>query len=44
MNAEIKYYADEQIPSTMVAGLRRRGIDVLTTVEAGMLGQRMKLN
>jgi hypothetical protein len=38
MNAEIKYYTDEHIPSAVVAGLRRRGINVLTTVEAGMLG------
>ena len=38
MNAEVKYYTDEHIPSAVVAGLRRRGIDVLTTVEAGMLG------
>lgn len=38
MNVEIKYYTDEHIPSAGVAGLRRRGIDVLTTAEAGMLG------
>ena len=38
MNVEIKYYTDEHIPSAVVAGLRRRGINVLTTVEAGMLG------
>jgi predicted nuclease of predicted toxin-antitoxin system len=38
MNAEIKYYTDEHIPSAVVAGLRRRGINVLTTVEAEMLG------
>lgn len=38
MSEEIKYYTDEHVPSAVVAGLRRRGIDVLTTVEAGMLG------
>ncbi len=39
MSEEIKYYTDEHVPSTVVAGLRRRGIDVLTTVEADMLGR-----
>jgi predicted nuclease of predicted toxin-antitoxin system len=29
---------DEHIPAAVVAGLRRRGINVLTSVEAGMLG------
>ena len=38
MSAEISYYTDEHIPAAVVAGLRRRGIDTLTTVEAGMLG------
>lgn len=38
MSEEIKYYTDEHVSSAVVAGLRRRGIDVLTTVEAGMLG------
>jgi predicted nuclease of predicted toxin-antitoxin system len=38
MSKEIKYYTDEHVPSAVVAGLRRRGIEVLTTVEAGMLG------
>ena len=38
MSEEIKYYTDEHVPSTIVAGLRRRGVEVLTTVEAGRLG------
>lgn len=38
MSDKIKYYTDEHIPSAVVAGLRRRDIDVLTTAEAGMLG------
>jgi predicted nuclease of predicted toxin-antitoxin system len=38
MSGQIKFYTDEHIPSAVVEGLRRRGIDVLTTSEAGMLG------
>lgn len=38
MNTSIKYYTDEHIPPAVVEGLRRRRIDVLTTIEAGMLG------
>ena len=38
MSEGIKYYTDEHVPATVVAGLRRRGIDVLTTAEAEMLG------
>ncbi len=38
MSQEIKYYTDEHIPTAVVEGLRRRGIDTLTTVEAGLLG------
>lgn len=38
MSNAIKYYTDEHIASAIVAGLRRRGIDVLTTPEAGLLG------
>jgi len=34
----IKVYADEQAPIAVAQGLRRRGIDVLTTPEAGLLG------
>lgn len=38
MNAAIRYYTDEHIPAAVAGGLRRRGIDVLTTAEAEMLG------
>jgi predicted nuclease of predicted toxin-antitoxin system len=38
MSSSIKFYTDEHIPPAVVEGLRRRQIDVLTTVEAGMLG------
>ena len=34
----IKFYMDEHIPRAVSEGLRRRGFDVLTTQEAGMLG------
>jgi len=38
MSKEIKFYTDEQVPTSVVIGLRLRGVDVLTTKEAGMLG------
>ena len=38
MAAPIKLYLDEQIPSAVRDGLRRRGVDVLTTQEASMRG------
>jgi predicted nuclease of predicted toxin-antitoxin system len=38
MNDPIKFYTAEHIPKTVADGLRRRGVDVLTTQEAGMLG------
>lgn len=34
--SEIRYYADEHISGLVVAGLRRRGVDVLTPHEAQM--------
>jgi len=34
----IRFYTDEQMPTVVAAGLRRRGIDVLTVPEAGMCG------
>lgn len=37
MSAEAKFYLDEHVNPAIAAGLRRRGIDVLTTQEAGML-------
>jgi hypothetical protein len=38
MNERIKFYTDEHVPNAVVTGLRRRGVDVLTTQEAGMMG------
>ncbi|MFH0924937.1 MAG: DUF5615 family PIN-like protein [bacterium] len=38
MSVKISFYADENIPPAIVAGLRHREVDVLTTKEAGMLG------
>jgi len=35
----IRYYTDEHIPNAVAQELRRRGIDAITTAEAGMLGQ-----
>lgn len=35
----VRSYTDEHIALAVVAGLRRRGVDVSTTQEAGMLGQ-----
>jgi hypothetical protein len=34
----IKFYTDEHVKTAVVLGLRGKGIDVLTTKEAGMLG------
>ena len=33
----IRWYMDEHIPPAITQGLRRRGVDVETTQEAGML-------
>ena len=38
MSEKISLYTDEHIPRAVVEGLRRRGIDVLSTREAEMLG------
>lgn len=35
---EIRFYVDEHIARSVVAGLKRRGLDVVTTHEAGMRG------
>jgi predicted nuclease of predicted toxin-antitoxin system len=35
--ATIKFYTDEHVGRTVVHGLRQRGVDVLTVVEADML-------
>jgi hypothetical protein len=34
----VRYYLDEHIAEAIATGLRNRGIDVLTLIEAGMLG------
>lgn len=34
----IRFYTDEHVPTSVVAGLRQRGADVLTVKEAGMMG------
>lgn len=38
MSEKIRFYTDEHVPMAVVAGLRRREVDVLTTPEAGLLG------
>jgi len=38
MSKKLKFYTDEHVPSAVVKGLRLRGVDVLTTKEAKMLG------
>ena len=38
MAVEIEFYADENVPGAVIQGIRRRGISVLSTPEAGMLG------
>jgi hypothetical protein len=34
----LRFHLDEHIPSSIAAGLRRRGVDVTTTAEARLLG------
>lgn len=36
--AEIRYHLDKHRDTAIAVGLRRRGIDVTTTAEAGLLG------
>lgn len=38
MHKKVSFYTDEHISNSVVKGLRLRGVDVLTTKEAGMLG------
>ncbi len=38
MPLAIRFHLDENVDSAIAAGLRRRGIDATTTVEAGLLG------
>ena len=37
MNEPVKFYTDEHISDAVVNGLRQRGVDVLTVLEAGKL-------
>lgn len=37
MSEPVKFYLDEHVHPAVAAGLRRRGVDVLTTQEASML-------
>jgi hypothetical protein len=36
MAQTVKFYTDEHVARAVVNGLRQRGVDVLTVVEAGM--------
>ncbi len=36
MSEKIKFYTDEHVPTAVVSGLRRRGMDVLTVKEANI--------
>ena len=38
MKNRLKYYLDEQVPKAIANGLKIRGVDVITVVEAGLLG------
>lgn len=38
MAEAIRFYLDEHMPSAVAEGLRRRGVDALTSREAGRLG------
>ena len=38
MAEPVKFYTDEHVPKAVIYGLRRRGVDVRTVPEAGMLG------
>jgi predicted nuclease of predicted toxin-antitoxin system len=38
MARTIRFHLDEHCPSALAAGLRRQGVDVTTTPEAGLVG------
>ena len=38
MGRKVSFYTDEHVAKAVVHGLRQRGVDVLTVVEAGLLG------
>ncbi len=37
--SQIRFYTDEHVTYAVIAGLRRRGVDVCTTQEAKMRGK-----
>ncbi len=39
MSTRLRFHLDEQVDSAIAIGLRRHGIDVTTTVEAGLRTQ-----
>lgn len=38
MSRPVRYFTDEHVGEAVANGLRKRGVDVLTIAEAGMLG------
>jgi hypothetical protein len=38
MGRQVSFYTDEHVAKAVVRGLRQRGVDVLTVVEAGLMG------
>ena len=38
MKRRVSFITDEHLPKAIAQGLRRRGVDVVTVAEAGMLG------
>ncbi|MBW4675980.1 MAG: DUF5615 family PIN-like protein [Desmonostoc geniculatum HA4340-LM1] len=38
MTQKIRFHLDENVSNAIAEGLRRRGIDVTTTLEAGLIG------
>lgn len=39
MSKKLKFYTDEHVPSSVVKGLRIRGVEILTTNDSGMIGE-----
>lgn len=42
MRQPIKFYVDEHVATAVGKGLRQRGADVLTVLEAGLAARRMR--
>src|SRR5690242_6456158 len=38
MGRRVSFYADEHVAKAVVRGLRERGVDVMTVIEAGLMG------